>query len=120
LKNANEQVKQYLKSEFVKLLDQKYIDEWISVHLDYHEQRRVGFIVGSLSEFVQNEENNRTYRTFRHLIYRYFFRRTKWFTNYFSSFTNLFITSHPTGNIHLILHPQFFYPNCRLPSNFST
>lgn len=53
MKNADEPVKQYLKSEFAKLLDQKYIDEWISVHLDYNEQRRVGFILGSLFEFVQ-------------------------------------------------------------------
>jgi predicted nucleotidyltransferase len=53
MKNADTQVKQYLKREFAKLLDQKYIDEWISVHLDYSEQRRVGFILGSLAEFVE-------------------------------------------------------------------
>jgi len=53
MKNADEPVKQYLKSEFAKLLDQKYIDEWISVHLDYNEQRRVGFILGSIAGFVQ-------------------------------------------------------------------
>lgn len=54
MKNADEPVKQYLKSEFAKLLDQKYIDEWIAVHLEYNEQRRVGFILGSMSEFVQD------------------------------------------------------------------
>lgn len=54
MKSADEPVKQYLKNEFAKLLDQKYIDEWISVHLEYNEQRRVGFILGNMSEFVQD------------------------------------------------------------------
>jgi predicted nucleotidyltransferase len=54
ISNADEPVKQFLKAEFSKLLDQKYIDEWISVHLEYNEQRRVGFILGSMSEFVQD------------------------------------------------------------------
>ena len=53
MKNTDKQVKQYLKREFAKLLDQKYIDEWISVHLDYSEQRRVGFIFGGLADFVE-------------------------------------------------------------------
>ena len=52
INEANESVKQYLKDEFRKLLDQKYIEEWISVHLEYNEQRRVAFIIGSMSEFV--------------------------------------------------------------------
>ncbi|HVZ55841.1 MAG TPA: hypothetical protein VG870_04220 [Chitinophagaceae bacterium] len=42
LKNADEPLKQYLKSKFANLLDQKYIDEWISVHLEYNEQRKEG------------------------------------------------------------------------------
>jgi len=54
ISNADEPVKQYLKLEFSKLLNQKYIDEWISVHLEYNEQRRVGFILGSMSEFVES------------------------------------------------------------------
>lgn len=45
-------MKQFLKTNFAKLLDEKYIDEWISVHLEYNEQRRVGYIMGSMSEFV--------------------------------------------------------------------
>ncbi len=44
----------YLKNEFQKLLDQKYIDEWIGAHLEYNEQNRVGYIIGSMSEFVDN------------------------------------------------------------------
>jgi predicted nucleotidyltransferase len=54
INDADESLKQYLKSEFHKLLDQKYIDEWISVHLEYSEQKRVGFIIGCISEFVDN------------------------------------------------------------------
>ena len=52
-KNTNNVLKQYLQSEFSNLLDQKYIDEWISAHLEYSEQRRVGVILGYLTEFVQ-------------------------------------------------------------------
>jgi hypothetical protein len=53
MKNADGPVKQYLKSEFAKLLDQKYIDEWISAHLEYNEQKRVGFILGNMAELVE-------------------------------------------------------------------
>jgi len=52
--DADESVKQYLKNEFQKLLDQKYIDEWIAAHLEHNEQNRVGFIIGSMSELVGN------------------------------------------------------------------
>jgi predicted nucleotidyltransferase len=54
IKDADESVKQYLKNEFQKLLDQKYIDEWIAAHLEHNEQNRVGFIIGSMSELVGN------------------------------------------------------------------
>jgi hypothetical protein len=54
ISNSDEPVKQFLKVEFAKLLDQKYIDEWISVHLDYNEQRRAGFILGSMFEFLES------------------------------------------------------------------
>lgn len=53
MNNANEVLKQYLKGEFSTLLDQKYIDEWISAHLEYSEQRRVGFMLGNLTDFIQ-------------------------------------------------------------------
>jgi predicted nucleotidyltransferase len=43
----------YLKEEFAKLLDQKYIDEWISVHLDNHEQRRVSIILGGMAMLAE-------------------------------------------------------------------
>jgi predicted nucleotidyltransferase len=50
--NTSKDVKQYLKTEFTQLLAYPYIDEWISVHLSYTEQRRVNFIIGRLTEFV--------------------------------------------------------------------
>jgi predicted nucleotidyltransferase len=52
LAEADEPVKQYLKVECKKLLDEPYIEEWLSVHLDFQEQKRVNFIIGSLSEFI--------------------------------------------------------------------
>jgi hypothetical protein len=54
IRSTDEPVKQYLKDEFRKLLDQKYIDEWIGVHLEYNEQKRVRFILGNMSEFVED------------------------------------------------------------------
>jgi predicted nucleotidyltransferase len=53
IKQADEPVKLYLKSEFENLLGQEYIDEWISVHLEFIEQKRVNLILGNMSEFVQ-------------------------------------------------------------------
>jgi hypothetical protein len=53
MRNAHEPVGRYLKDEFKKLLYQKYIDEWISVHVEYNEQQRTGFILGSISEFIE-------------------------------------------------------------------
>jgi hypothetical protein len=55
IRNADEPVKQYLKDQFRQLLSQKYIDEWVSVHLEYFEQKRVGFILGSMSELVVSD-----------------------------------------------------------------
>lgn len=53
IRDADEPVKQYLKDQFRQLLSQKYIDEWVSVHLEYTEQKRVGFILGSMTELVE-------------------------------------------------------------------
>lgn len=51
---APKSVRHYLKTEFKELLSQPYIDEWISAHLDYIEQKRVRFILGSIEEFVKS------------------------------------------------------------------
>jgi predicted nucleotidyltransferase len=44
----------YLVLECRQLLVNPYLDEWISVHLDYAEQKRVRYIVGSMNEFVES------------------------------------------------------------------
>ncbi|MCF2486669.1 nucleotidyl transferase AbiEii/AbiGii toxin family protein [Dyadobacter sp. CY347] len=50
--NASPKVKSYLQTEFSMLLENKYIDEWISANLEFSEQKRVGYIIGSLLELV--------------------------------------------------------------------
>ncbi len=52
LSGASLVLKEYLQNSFKKLIEEKYIYEWISVHLDHHEQKRVGFIIGGLQDFV--------------------------------------------------------------------
>jgi hypothetical protein len=52
MENASREVKLYLKVEFTRLINEQYFDEWISVHLEYSEQRRVGYIIGGLRHFV--------------------------------------------------------------------
>jgi hypothetical protein len=52
MENASREVKRYLKFEFTRLINEQYFDEWISVHLEYSEQRRVGYIIGGLRHFV--------------------------------------------------------------------
>ncbi|MBX9782771.1 MAG: hypothetical protein K2X48_05670 [Chitinophagaceae bacterium] len=53
LRNAPVNVKSFLKETFAQWLNEKYIDEWISCHIDFDEQRRVDFILQSLEEFVK-------------------------------------------------------------------
>lgn len=52
LANTTPPLSDYLKREFLKLLQHKYIDEWVGCHLDYSEQTRVEYILSSLQEFV--------------------------------------------------------------------
>lgn len=54
MENATEPVKEFLKTEFKKLLESDYLYEWISVHLDYIEQRRVNYILCGLMNFVSS------------------------------------------------------------------
>lgn len=53
LHQAPENVKQYLKKEILALLENEYIEEWVSVHLDYNEQGRVRTIIGELTSFAE-------------------------------------------------------------------
>lgn len=52
MNNAPASVKRYLVEEFTKLLSSPYIEEWISAHLDYEDQRRLTFIIGGLHTFI--------------------------------------------------------------------
>lgn len=54
LTSAAAPVKTYLKDVFSELLHNKYIDEWISAHLEYTEQERQYFILGSVQEFLDS------------------------------------------------------------------
>ncbi|HUC79495.1 MAG TPA: nucleotidyl transferase AbiEii/AbiGii toxin family protein [Flavisolibacter sp.] len=53
LRTADEEVTHYLKQEFRKLLENEYIDEWISVHLEHSEQARIRTIIGEIDLWVK-------------------------------------------------------------------
>jgi hypothetical protein len=53
MNEAPKEVRDYLKTEFKQLLAHLYIDEWVGANLNYTEQRRANFIIGSLTEFVE-------------------------------------------------------------------
>jgi hypothetical protein len=57
IKQADHSVKNYLINEMDLLLKNKYLDEWIGCHLEYAEQRRIGFIIGSMEELVGQANN---------------------------------------------------------------
>jgi len=52
LKNADKEVKIWLKEQFHQLLENEYFGEWISVNLESNEQRRLRMITGELTTFV--------------------------------------------------------------------
>ncbi|MGO1597714.1 MAG: nucleotidyl transferase AbiEii/AbiGii toxin family protein [Sphingobacterium sp.] len=52
LKNTEPHLKTYIVDSFRDLLNNKYIDEWISVHLEYTEQERQYFILDSMQDIV--------------------------------------------------------------------
>jgi hypothetical protein len=54
LTQAPQNVQLYLKEAFKTLLDDVYLYEWISAHLDYNEQQRVSFIIAGLHDFVDS------------------------------------------------------------------
>ncbi|MDQ1085575.1 hypothetical protein [Siphonobacter sp. SORGH_AS_1065] len=45
-------IRTYLVEEFKQLISHRYIDEWVSSHLAYSEQRRVSFILLSIENFT--------------------------------------------------------------------
>jgi predicted nucleotidyltransferase len=52
IREAENEIKVYLKEEFRTFLDNEYIDEWISSHLDHYEQGRIRTILGEINTFV--------------------------------------------------------------------
>lgn len=52
LEAAPQNVKEYIKKHFQELLGNHYLYEWISVHLDWAEQKRVSLIISGINEFV--------------------------------------------------------------------
>lgn len=55
IREVNLSAKDYLKITFKNLLNEKYIGEWISSHLDYEEQSRGRYIIARLMEFISND-----------------------------------------------------------------
>jgi len=51
MSSADEDVRSYLQQQFKIMLENQYLEEWISSHLEYTEQRRARYIIGSLNEF---------------------------------------------------------------------
>jgi hypothetical protein len=41
-----------MKQSFQELLGNNYLYEWISVHLDWAEQKRVSHIISGINDFV--------------------------------------------------------------------
>ncbi|MBD1431573.1 hypothetical protein H8B06_01945 [Sphingobacterium sp. DN00404] len=52
LQNTETHLKAYIVDSFQDLLNNKYIDEWISVHLEYSEQERQDFILDSMRNIL--------------------------------------------------------------------
>lgn len=61
INEADRSVKDYLIYEMGSLLQNKYLDEWIGCHLEYAEQRRVGFIIGSMQELCNSNSKPDTH-----------------------------------------------------------
>ena len=51
------ELRKYLIEEFSTLLNEPFIEEWISSHLEYSEQKRINFIIFSLRTFVNLKQN---------------------------------------------------------------
>ena len=52
LHDSPENLRVYMRMKLSLLSDNPYIDEWVSCHLDYSEQKRVRLIVGNMRDFV--------------------------------------------------------------------
>ncbi len=52
LESVELNVKKYISNNFKTLLENKYIDEWISSHLEYADQDRLSFIINEMKKFA--------------------------------------------------------------------
>ena len=52
LEAAPQKIKEYMRLSFQELLGNDYLFEWISVHLEWAEQKRVSLIISGMNEFV--------------------------------------------------------------------
>lgn len=55
LNDVKQPLKDYLIDSFRGLLNNKYIDEWVSVHLEFADQQRQYYILESMQNFVKRE-----------------------------------------------------------------
>ena len=56
LQNTETYLKAYIVDSFQDLLNNKYIDEWISVHLEYSVQERQYFMLDSMRNILLSDE----------------------------------------------------------------
>lgn len=56
INNSEQKLKEYLIAEFRKLLDNSYVSEWISAHLEYAEQSRTRYIIQHMEDFVNQKD----------------------------------------------------------------
>jgi hypothetical protein len=54
MKNTEPELKSYLKVEWRKLLDNPYLEEWLSAHLEYETAApRARFIISGMKDFIE-------------------------------------------------------------------
>ena len=56
---SRESITRIKKKQVRLLLENEYFGEWIAVHLEQNEQRRLRMIAGELTAFVSNKANAR-------------------------------------------------------------
>lgn len=54
LNASNNELKEYLNQEFSNILQIQFINEWITAHLEFNEQKRGNYILEGLKNFLAN------------------------------------------------------------------
>ena len=47
-------LKSYLQAEFATIIKQPYLQEWVSCHLDFSEQRRLTYVIAGIEDFLED------------------------------------------------------------------